>query len=393
MECITELGGETEMCEPSVWQEISVQSNTHPARTGKEKALGVAGQVSDSAERDLALGDANPGSDRDLELTEGQPQPKLERGVTNRVTLADGRAYDVYVPSTANADKPMPLVVAAHGAVVGDPTGNMETETGFNQMAEEKGFIVAYPLAKVRTQHAFDSMPVEGAVWSTPYKDLNEEKGGDSYDDLKYVDALLSDLKARPELNIDSERIYATGFSDGARMLELYAATRPQTFAALSAVHGTLLEPVAKPENGLPVMLVHGTGDDSLPLNGGKGYLSEVMAVSGVLPGTDTSDPRSQFTFWAKANNAPGKPTLSYETRDGEVIGMTSELLGQDGPVKQTVITGADHAWHGRDGDGGHMPMGARDLRYQTSREVWNFMSKYRRRDGAIQNIEPVFQH
>lgn len=420
LETITEFSGNSNSPETDIWASVSAEVNTRPQTAIQTDAINKAASPAPEtlplpgSFQPLQLFDSEemaPGSD-DTQIASlsdntqiaslsdntqtippsDKTRTELERGATNRVTLSDGRVYDVYVPSNADPDKPMPVVVAAHGAVTGDPSKLMETETGFSQMAEENGFIVAYPLAKVRTQSMLGVGTIEGAIWNTPYKDLNEEEDGTTYDDLEYVDELLADLKSRPDLNIDEGRIYATGFSDGARMLQLYAVTRPGTFAALSSVHGTLLEPIEAPSNGLPVMIVHGTSDDSLPLNGGKGILSHLMAITGVLPGTDTSDPRSQFKLWAEANGAPadGKEELSYEIRDGQVIGVTSTVIGVDGPVKQTIIAGADHAWHGRDGDGGHMPLGAREMRYQTSREVWDFMSAYRRHDGIIQSSQTL---
>lgn len=365
-----------DVADSDVWQSISRSSN--------ENALA---NVPDSAGELVRTGER-------VDETDKTAREPLEPGKTSRVTLADGRVYEVYVPSSARSDQPLPLVLAAHGALVGDPSGNMERETGFDQMAEENGFIVAYPLSRVRSAPvAGGATTIEGAIWNTPGKDLNEDEEGKTYDDLVYIDDVLKDLQSRSEINIDKERIYGTGFSDGARLLELYAASRPQTLAALSAVHGTLLETMDTAKNGLPTMIVHGTGDDSLPLNGGRGAMSNGMALAGVLGGTDTSKPRYQFDYWSETNGAFGTPTITYETRDGEVIGLTTQSLGRDGPVKQTILAGADHAWHGRDGDGGHMPMGARDPRYQTSREVWDFMSQYKRHDGAIQSTQNPFLH
>lgn len=60
--------------------------------------------------------------------------------------------------------------------------------------------------------------------------------GMDDDRDLKFIDFLVDDLTDR--YNIDRNRIYATGFSNGAMFTWVLLAARPHTFAAFAPVAG-----------------------------------------------------------------------------------------------------------------------------------------------------------
>src|SRR5215216_2752630 len=61
-----------------------------------------------------------------------------------QVTSEDGpRNYKLYVPSRYDKSRPAPLLVVLHGCTQ-DPD-DIAKGTRFNAIAEEKGFLVAYP--------------------------------------------------------------------------------------------------------------------------------------------------------------------------------------------------------------------------------------------------------
>ena len=53
------------------------------------------------------------------------------------------RSYLVHVPPGYDANKPTPVVLAFHGAMMNG--GTMAQFTGLNAKADEAGFIVVYP--------------------------------------------------------------------------------------------------------------------------------------------------------------------------------------------------------------------------------------------------------
>ena len=82
--------------------------------------------------------------------------------------------------------------------------------------------------------------------------------GSNANRDLKFVDAVLADM--RQKFRIDDSKIFATGFSNGARFVYLLWATRSKKFAAFAAVAGTVYG-TNRPKDPKPIILVGGRED------------------------------------------------------------------------------------------------------------------------------------
>ncbi len=134
-------------------------------------------------------------------------------------TCIDGvrRPYVVYVPSGYNPQSPTPMLVHLHG-VVGrpfidpDPTQYVGN-TALMEDAEKSGWFVLFPFGQ------------EGAVWW-------DEVG------MTNIAGQIRMMKSR--FNIDDNRVYVSGISDGASAAFLYAMIRPTDFAAFAALNGSM---------------------------------------------------------------------------------------------------------------------------------------------------------
>lgn len=205
----------------------------------------------------------------------GQEQT-LQRSVTH-----DGatQTYTLFVPSTYSPGTESPLVLSLHGQ---GGTGDLQMVTsGMSSVAEEHGFLVAYPTAAVNGD------------WS-----ISADHS------ISFVDSLLEDIEA--DFTVDSSRIYSTGFSQGGIMSYLLAVTRPNTFAAIASVSGTRpilpdgLFPASIPRvapRPFPLMHVHGTADAVVPLSGGNSVLT--LPDGTPIPFPNTEDLLGE---WALAN-------------------------------------------------------------------------------------------
>ena len=149
---------------------------------------------------------------------------------------ADGtrRRAIVFAPATSAA---APVVLAFHGA--GDSAENF-LGVGFHR---------AWPEAITVYMQGMSRLPGGGGAFQTT-------DGSDANRDLKYVDAVLAEVGRR--YKVDSRRIFATGFSNGAKMVYLLWAKRPNTFAALAPVAGMLTAPVSF---AVPKPLLHIGGE------------------------------------------------------------------------------------------------------------------------------------
>ena len=151
-----------------------------------------------------------------------------------------GWPYVLHVPEDYRGDEPYPLVVILGGG----PGRALPTAQGARASVEPRGELVVYPQAN-------------GLWW--------EGRAG------AMLDVLLGELFG--QLNVDTDRVTITGFSNGGTGSVLYAAQRPDRFAALASLMGGGLpffaatpEPLdAASLARLPMLFAHGTRDEVIP--------------------------------------------------------------------------------------------------------------------------------
>ncbi|MBK9141890.1 MAG: hypothetical protein IPM23_05295 [Candidatus Melainabacteria bacterium] len=337
-------------------------------------------------ERALAIVDAKnevPESLRVAGADTLKPGSELSAGQTNRVTMPDGRIYDVYIPQ--NAQKPLPVVMMMHGASNGSDMADgriLERESSMNDVAEQYGFAVVYAFSKSHHATALGGVAQEPATWNMQgHKNFLPTDG--SYDDGAYLDRVVADVGNR--VHVDDTRIGVAGMSDGGRAAEQYVLDRPGKFAALSVMHGTWMNGEEHPKagTGLPIMLTHGTADYMLPFDqGDSGLLGEkgrgMMSwlASPWIPGTSDSRPKQQFGAFAQANECLGTPSLS-EKHDVVTLAYDASQC-KNGEVKQYLVDGANHAWQDWRNEGGWYLVGMPDRNQNMSEETAKFILSHR---------------
>lgn len=179
--------------------------------------------------------------------------------------LYQGRSQTYYLHTSKSyqPDRPMPLVLVFHSSRgSGRSIANV---TRFNELADQKGFIVVYP-------DGIDHRWNQVRHYSSTQVDVNN---------VSFIEAVIDHLKQIR--NIDSHRIYATGFSSGAILTQTLACNLSDRIAAFASVAGTLPANIAsncKPKNPVSVLMINGTGDESVPYPGGKvDDVREVVSV------------------------------------------------------------------------------------------------------------------
>lgn len=190
-----------------------------------------------------------------IPITAGTHRFKLDDGAHG------GREYLLHVPPAVATDprqdrrldrRPgsmVPLVVVLHGGLSGMP--QIERLTGFSRLADREGFLVAYPGGYLTTWNAGGCCgPARLA----------------GVDDVGFLTRLIDHLIGTGL--VDSRRIYATGFSNGAGMALRLACEGPGLLAAVGAHAGSVLEKCA-PDRPISVLITHGTADRGVPINGG----------------------------------------------------------------------------------------------------------------------------
>jgi polyhydroxybutyrate depolymerase len=153
---------------------------------------------------------------------------------------ADQRHYRLVVPKTVDFKKPAPLVFAFHGFLV-DSKDAMPVYSRLNETAEKHRFILVYPNALDRS-------------WA-----LSPDKMAR---DLAFFDALLKKLST--DYQIDPDRIYAAGMSNGGYFAHFVGKERSKVVAAVACHSGMLGLQAAlgiRAERKFPVLIVHGDKD------------------------------------------------------------------------------------------------------------------------------------
>ncbi|MDX2107765.1 MAG: hypothetical protein SFY67_15290 [Candidatus Melainabacteria bacterium] len=293
----------------------------------------------------------------------------LKVGEINRgIKLPDGRTMDLFIPR--NARNPLPLMVALNGArLAGDPDpgadgkapGIMERETGLNMVASDKGFAIAYVYAKSPNNTGNTAWNMIGDP-NNPFK--NGTPTDYSYDDVNYLDNAIAHVKS--VLKIDENRVGLTGFSDGARALQQYAAIRADKVSAVMMGEGyvfsndrkfeTTSGPKALPENtNIAAMIVHGTNDLMVPYNQGREingkmqgqglYIWAARKFQGLeMPGADYVTPWAQADNWRASNSL--STIFSVTSTQSEFTKRYADPRRTKAPVEEYVVINGNHAWN-----------------------------------------------
>lgn len=180
--------------------------------------------------------------------------PELGVGTLEGMTTANfkGWPFVVYVPEDYRGDRAFPVVI-----YLGGGGGNaLFTSIGNRDLADQLGYIFVYPQAR-------------GNWW---------EK-----DSVAIVHALLEEILKT--YNIDSNRVYLTGFSNGGTGAFYDATLWPDRLAAMSSLMGAGLQ-VPSPEPPLPIstanlpmLFLHGEQDPIVPVEASVRTVEELRKL------------------------------------------------------------------------------------------------------------------
>ena len=124
---------------------------------------------------------------------------------TRQITIASGgleRTFQLDVPQSALTGEPVPLVLVYHGVFSSGP--EIQANTGFPGKAAAEGFVTA----------AGDGI---GQSWNAGV--CCQPAQGENVDDVGFSRDMVAAIES--EYCIDTERVYATGFSNGSAMVFL----------------------------------------------------------------------------------------------------------------------------------------------------------------------------
>ena len=258
------------------------------------------------------------------------------------------RHYLLHVPDSLKG--PAPLVMVFHGG--GGHARNMPKFTHFDGLADQQGFVVAYPDSFNRS-------------W-------NDTRGLSPADDVGFVRALIDELQRTA--GIDPKRVYATGISNGGFFSQRLACDLTDKVAAVASVAATMPEtlvPVCKPSRPISVMFMNGTKDPLVKFQGGPVLRDRGVAISLA----------AASKFWRDLDQtSPNAVTQDLPDRadDGTTIHREEFNGGKQGTqVVVYAIIGGGHTWPGGTQYLPRIVIGKVTRNLDATQEIWKFFQKH----------------
>jgi polyhydroxybutyrate depolymerase len=206
-----------------------------------------------------------------------------------------------------------------------------DQETGWSELAAREGFALAIPEALPPDPNAPPSFLANPPRWNDDSPALFGSPS--TVDDVAFLTAVIDDAVNRAE--VDSRRVFVTGFSNGAGMAFCFASEHANRVAALAPVAGHCWVREPKPSRPIPTLYTVGTSDLLIPFRGGEVKLPWGNRLVRRPPVTETLE------RWATAIGCSPVPVVQ---REGTV-----RIDRYPGPVVFDAVTieGLGHHWPG----------------------------------------------
>jgi polyhydroxybutyrate depolymerase len=231
------------------------------------------------------------------------------------------RQYRLAVPDEPSGKRPLPLILNFHGG--GANSGGAVGQAVYSQLEEKgptRGFVVATPDA--------GDPPSWGKL------ELKFSESSDA--NLAFTRALIDNAEA--SLCIDTRRIYATGFSDGAGMSAYLGCKLSRQFAAIAPVSGANLAAPCPHGKPISVIAFHGTADANVAYGGGPGAVQN-------RPDRDLPSVETAVQTWAGRAGCRTKP--ASQAIGTEVQRIAYRGCARGAGVVLYAVTGGGHTWPG----------------------------------------------
>jgi polyhydroxybutyrate depolymerase len=265
----------------------------------------------------------------------------------NSTLVCDGntRSYTIYIPASYNGEVAFPLLFNFHGGG-GDIQGHLSL-VDMRPIADTANVILVYP-------QAFTDPENGDATWM--------HKEPTDHDDVLFVEAMLSAISS--EYNVNLNRIYACGYSNGGEFAYDIACRMNASIAAVGAVARTMYMGSfnnCAPVHPTGILTILGTADATSDYNG-----INFGGIQYYLSADDVHD------YWANFNNCDPNPVMTNVPNIDASDGSTVEKYSWSDAngctyVEHFKVVGGGHDWPGVFGN----------MDIDASQEIWRFVSRY----------------
>jgi len=272
------------------------------------------------------------------------------------------RFYEIHVPPGYKPGVPTPVVMILHGG--GGNTPVMRFKTGMDALSNQEGFIVVYAAG---TSSRYVDQRLH---WNTglPTKDPAQGK----VDDVGYFSYIIDDLPKY--FSVDKDRIYAAGFSNGARMCYRLAAELSDRIAAVAPIGAqrSLDEFAKKPSREISIIHFHGKQDPFAAYAGGPSR----GTGRGQFKPYPIPPVEKAIQTWAKHNGCSTKPKTG-QVGKARCFQFSGGRNGAE--VVLWVLEDGGHTWPGGQASRFEvlMRVGNTNRDISASKLLWEFFQRH----------------
>jgi len=254
------------------------------------------------------------------------------------------RSYYMSYPN--NAVGSTPLIINMHG--FGSNAQEQQFYSEMDQFAHSENIAVVYPEGLNNAWNVF-------TFWD-----------GNSYDDVGFISAIIDDIAEN--FNIDLNRVYACGMSNGGYMSYRLACDLSSKIAAFGSVTGnfminTVENDCLDQDREIPIIHFHGTADEVV--NYFPPSFDESLTVG------------ESIDFWSDYNNLT---TESVESINTNVEIYTYSNESSTTKFVHYKVYGGNHEWFGS--------TWAVNWGFNTSEELINYFLQYQLSDFIDNQVQ-----
>jgi polyhydroxybutyrate depolymerase len=255
----------------------------------------------------------------------------------------ESREYLIHIPISYDSIQSIPLILNFHGWTMS--ASDQMYVSDMRALSDSEQFILVYPQGT--------------KLWGSTHWSVGSWTTGSQANDLDFIDALTDQLANN--YNLDEERIYACGYSNGGFFSQELACQLSNKIAAIGTVAANMsIQTVnnCDPSHPVPVITISGTMDNVVQYDGSQ--------PEGTISHNNTLD------YWITFNNMDAEPIISdlqdINIPDGSSVTLYQYLNGDNYvEIEHYKIVDGGHDWPGTFGN---MDIDANTV-------IWNFVSQF----------------
>ena len=265
------------------------------------------------------------------------------------------RSYRLHLPPNFDPQESLPLVFNLHGFT--SNAFQQEIYSGMNTVSDSARFIVCYP----------DGI---GQAWNVGWS------FGSTADDIGFISAMIDEFTET--YNINTDRVYSCGMSNGGFMSYHLACNLPERIAAVASVTGSMVPGSiadCTPEIARPIMEIHGTADPTVPYEGSASIALPIETV---------------VNHWVTANECLlVSDTTDYPDINTDDNCTASRINYSDCEGEKMIsfikVFNGGHTWPGTS----ITFIGTTNQDFNASSTIWNFFNRFSLDETT--SIDPEF--